>query len=439
MANTTAPEPWRWHLAMSLYRLAAPLLLGIALPSWLRKMAARDGWSTPFGERFGRYRDDLEWAPCGCLHLHAVSVGETLIALKFLQVWRQTHEAPVVLAVGTATAYQLAAQSPIPGLTVAYAPIDLHAFVTRYLSRFEPAQIVLVEAEAWPELMTQCQKRGIPVMMINARLSPRSERRYLRVRSWILPLFEKISRIGVQGPEDAQRFVSLGYATEKILVTGSIKFDPLAASAPQTRETFSAILAPLRRNRAIVLAASTHDGEELLLAQALAGSHCLFVCVPRHAERRHEVQQTLISAGHKVWLRSGGIPPADSEADVLIIDSTGELRDWTAHADLVIIGKSFLSTGGQNPAEAILAGIPVIVGPHMENFEPLTTQLLQAEAVVRVENIADLASHVANLLEHPERSAAMSRRAHQVLEQHAGATQRSIRMVESSANSSYHR
>jgi 3-deoxy-D-manno-octulosonic-acid transferase len=423
-------DPWRWRLAMTLYRVLAPCLLGIALPSWLKKMIARDGWCTPFGERFGLYRDDIEWAPCGRMHLHAVSVGETLIALKFLQAWRQRHAEPVVLAVGTATAYQIAIASTIDDLSVVYAPLDIHSFVWRYLQRFEPAMLVLVEAEAWPVLMTQCQKRAIPVCMINARLSPRSERRFRKVRDWIMPLFDKISCMGVQGQEDAARFAALGINADHLRVTGSIKFDPLAATSPQTRQEFAAILSPIIHNRFIVLAASTHDGEELLFAHALRDSKHLFVCVPRHAERRHEVKQALTASGLRVWLRSDGAPPSGMLTDVLIIDSTGELRDWTAHADVVIIGKSFLSTGGQNPAEAILAEKPLIVGPHMENFEPLTSQLLAVDGIIRIHDVEHLSTALTQLLENPHRIKAMTLRSKEVLQIHAGATERSISMVE---------
>lgn len=423
-------DPWRWRLAMTLYHLLAPCLLGMALPSWLRKMMARDGWSTPFGERFSIYRDEVEWAPCGCVHLHAVSVGETLIALKFLQSWRQECTDPVVLAVGTATAYQIAISSKMADLTVVYAPLDVHGFVVRYLQRFEPAMIVLVEAEAWPVLMTQCQKRAIPVCMINARLSPRSEHRYRKLQNWILPLFEKISCMGVQGPEDVARFSSMGIKSDRMRVTGSIKFDPQAAIVPKQRGEFAAILDPLIRNRSIILAASTHDGEELLLAQALRDSNHLFVCVPRHAERRHEVKQALTAAGLRVWLRSDGVPPHGMQTDVLIIDSTGELRDWTAHADVVVIGKSFLSTGGQNPAEAILAEKPLIVGPHMENFEPLTSQLLAVDSIIRIHDVKHLSVALTQLLENPHRIKAMTLHSREVLQLHAGATERSIEMVE---------
>lgn len=429
--SNRATDPWRWRLALACYRLLAPSILLVALPAWLRKMAARDGWSTPFGERFGIYADDAEWSPFGRLHFHAVSVGETLIALKFLQSWRARHSDPVVLAVGTATAYQLAAASDIENLTVVYAPLDVHTFVVSYLNRFAPSMIILVEAEAWPELMTQCQHRGIRVSMINARLSSRSERRYQQAHKWIMPLFQKITRIGLQGPEDAARFTALGLDPHRLLVTGSIKFDPAAAISPRKRDEFSAIVDPIRNNRPIILAASTHEGEEILLAKVLARHDVLFVCVPRHAERRSEVSQSLASSGMRLWLRSHGTPPADSKIDVLIIDSTGELRDWTAHADIVIIGKSFLSTGGQNPAEAILAGKPVIVGPHMENFEPLTGQLLSADGILRVRDAGELSSVVTALLASPTQREIMVRRSRHVLEMHAGATERSIQMLES--------
>jgi 3-deoxy-D-manno-octulosonic-acid transferase len=432
MVSVMTSAPWRWRVALGLYRLLSPLLLIVALPAWLRKMAARGGWSTPFGQRFGCYDEDIEWAPSGRMHMHAVSVGETLIALKFLRAWHKEHPQPVVLAVSTATAYHLALAARSELLTIVYAPLDLVFFVSAYLRRFEPAQVVLVEAEAWPELMEQCQRKKIPVCMINARLSARSERRYRKVRRWIAPLFQSLRHIGVQDAADAARFASLGIAAERMTVTGSIKFDPEAAPPPRQRPEFSTILAPIRKDRALILAASTHDGEELLLAHALRDTGTLFLCVPRHAERRNEVRDTLQTRGFTVWLRSEGIPPNEQNIDVLIIDSTGELRDWTAHADVVIIGKSFLSTGGQNPAEAILAAKPVIVGPHMENFEPLVGQLIAAHGIIRINNCDLLAHTIATLRQDRGKTAEMCEHALHVLQQHAGATARSITMLENS-------
>lgn len=394
-------------------------------------MTQRGGWDTPMGQRFGRYLDDAEWSRCGRTHVHAVSVGETLIALKLIQQWQAEQADAVVLAVSTATAYQLARRHASEQLEVVYAPLDLSWFVRAYLQRFEPSRLVLIEAEVWPILMTECQKRQTPVIMVNARLSPRSERRLKACWPWIAPMYQAVSRIGVQGPEDEQRFCSLGLDPTRLRITGSIKFDPAAASLPQRRKEFHDILAPLAAAKQVVLAASTHDGEEALLATALAASPHFLVLVPRHAERRYEVQSALRSIGKNPWLRSDGVPPSDGGFDCLVIDSTGELRDWTAHADAVIIGKSFLAHGGQNPAEAILARIPVITGPHMENFEPLHTQLRECQAVAAIESAEEIPAILDRWFADPSLREQTCERAFAVLLQHQDATQRSIEFINS--------
>lgn len=425
--------PWRWFFALHLYRLASPLMLLLALPSWLRKMTQRGGWGTPMGERFGLYRDDAEWTRCGRTHIHAVSVGETLIALKLIRQWQSQASTPIVLAVSTATAYQLALSHASDLLSIVYAPLDLTWFVRSYLRRFEPARLVLIEAEVWPILMSECQQSGIPVSMVNARLSSRSEQRLKRFWPWIAPMYQAVSRIGVQGPEDDQRFRSLGIEPSRLTITGSIKFDPSAASLPQPRDEFSKILAPLRKHQHVVLAASTHDGEEALLARALAASSYFLVVVPRHAERRHDVLKALRAMGRRPWLRSEGIAPESENFDCLIIDSTGELRDWTAHADAVIIGKSFLATGGQNPAEAILARIPVITGPHMENFEPLQSQLRAMHGICQVDSAEAIPAVLDHWFAHASEREALCDRAWQVLGQHQNATSLSIELIEQDA------
>jgi len=421
---------WRWRVALLLYRLASPVLLCLALPSWLRKMGQRGGWNTPMLERFGRYQDDAEWTRCGRVHIHAVSVGESLIALKLIQQWQSSTEVDVVLAVSTATAYLLARSHASEHLHVVYAPLDLTPFVRSYLQRYQPSCVVLIEAEVWPILMTECQKQKISVCMVNARLSSRSEKRLRRFWQWISPMYDGVARIGVQGPEDEQRFRSLGIGSDRLAITGSIKFDPAAASLPKRREEFAAILNSLAREKRVILAASTHDGEEALLAQALEKSSDFLAFVPRHAERRQAVLQSLRAVGKNPWLRSEGIPPVGSAYDCLIVDSTGELRDWTAHADAVIIGKSFLAIGGQNPAEAILARVPVLTGPHMENFEPLHTQLLTHHAVAQV----DTPEQIPAILERWFADESLRRetcdRALAVLSQHQNATTRSIDLIQ---------
>lgn len=430
MADSHASPPWRWRIALLSYRILSPLLLLIALPAWLRKMAARGGWSTPFGERFSCYRDDPEWAPLGTLHFHAVSVGETLIALKLLRAIRKTTASRMVLAVSTATAYDVAKSASIVDLDVIYSPIDLHLFVHRYLTRFQPQKIVLVEAEAWPELMQQCEKRGIPVQMINARLSARSEKRFVSLRRWVSPLFQHISAFAVQEECDRQRFVNIGIDASLLHLCGSIKFDPAADAAPQLRPEFAARLTPLTNGKPIVLIASSHEGEELLLCSAIRSAGAFPLCVPRHAERRHEVADALQSSGFDVHLRSQPERSRNEGDACLVVDTTGELRDWTAHADCVVIGKSFLAIGGQNPAEAIIANKPLLFGPHMENFEPLVSRLLAIHAAIRVNDADELSSSLMTVLANKDQQKRMTHAADIVLAQHAGATERTIQMLD---------
>lgn len=186
------------------------------------------------------------------------------------------------------------------------------------------------------------------------------------------------------------------------------------------------------KNRHIILAASTHAGEDAWIAEAIrdAAPHALPVIVPRHAERRAEVAGELTRAGFEVVLRSKFQSPATTGdgRHVLLIDSTGELRDWTAHADVVIIGKSFLATGGQNPSEAILARKPVIFGPHMENFQPLADRLVTAEGCIRAADRAALCKAITTALDPPS-AAAMTDHAARILSRHEGATQRIIGLL----------
>ena len=184
--------------------------------------------------------------------------------------------------------------------------------------------------------------------------------------------------------------------------------------------------------RRIVLAASTHAGEDALIASAIrqAAPDALAVVVPRHAERRAEVRADLERAGFHVTLRSAFLPPSleDISRHVLVIDSTGELRDWTAHADVVVIGKSFLATGGQNPAEATLAGKPLVFGPHKENFEPLASRLVAAGACIRAEDAAGLAAAITTALD-PTAAKSLTENATAILARHSGATRRIIDLL----------
>jgi 3-deoxy-D-manno-octulosonic-acid transferase len=384
----------RWA-SLWIYRLLLPLFLIVALPGWWMRMLRRGGIGTGLAERIGMYRRDPECEPCGAVHLHAVSVGEVMIALRLIRSWHRREPGKTfVLATGTATGHAVATAAHIDGLRVTYAPLDFGIAVRRYLDRFEPSRIVLVEGEAWPQLLIEAKRRDIPVVLVNARMSPRSAKRYRRFATWLRPYFSLLEWVAVQQTGDESQWVSLGLDPANIHVTGSLKYDPEDAVVPQPREAFDRILRRFGDSKRIVLAASTHAGEDAWIARAAmqAADDVLVVTAPRHAERRDEVVTELVAAGFRPVLRSAcddsfssglGVP-------VLVIDSTGELRDWTAHADVVVIGKSFLARGGQSPVDAVLAGKPVVFGQHMENFEPLASSMVAQGGALRANDAESL-------------------------------------------------
>lgn len=422
----------RYLFALTLYRLLLPLLFITAFPGWVVKMIRRGGFGTRLGERASIYTTSLDHEPCGAIHVHAVSVGEVLIALKLIREWRAASPGKkFVIATGTSTGHAIATEANIGDLRVTYAPLDFNGMVSRYLTRFEPSQIVLIEGDIWPGLLRQCRRRRIPATLVNARLSPRSARRYLKARRWIGPLFGLLDGVAVQEKEDVAIWNSLGVPAGRVHLTGSIKFDPGSGHHPEKRADFQNMLDAIAADRPIILAASTHPGEEAWIAEAVRSAHtdALPVIVPRHAERRAEVKAALEKSGFEVILRSDFSPPADPANACFVIDSTGELRDWTAHADVVIIGKSFLSTGGQNPAEAILARKPLIVGPHMENFEPLVSHLIHAGGCIRAHEQSGVSSAV-DLALDPTNAANLTNAAATVLGVHEGATSRVVRLLE---------
>ena len=472
----------QWIFGLAIYRLVLPLLFVAAFPGWVVKMLRRGGLRTRLGERAAIYGGVVKDEPRGAIHLHAVSVGEAMLALKLIREWQlRSPNQRFVLATGTATGHAVATAAKLPGLRVTYAPLDFPSMVRRYLKHFEPSQLVLVEGEAWPHLLLACRRRGIPVSLVNARLSPRSSARYLRFAAWVRPLFGLVDALAIQDPRDAAIWQRLGVDPGKIHLTGSLKIDPGSGQPPTYRPAFQSLLCALAgpgSTRPIILAASTHPGEEAWIAAAIrdAVPHALMLIVPRHAERRAQVKADLERCGFEVVLRStmpeereesgrpvrfdpmstvfeetqhragcqdhsgggilpaailtfpAGVSPSDRPLPCLVIDTTGELCDWTAHADVVIIGKSFLATGGQNPCEAILAAKPVICGPHMENFQPLAASLLTAHAAFTASDPASLSAAIRRALD-PAEAHAVTTRATALLQPHHGATRRIVALL----------
>ena len=422
----------RYALFLFLYNIFYPLFLLVSLPGFFIKMRRRGGRTRDVWERLGFYCKPLSEEARGGIYVHAVSVGEVFIALKWIRAWREQHDEPVVLATSTATGLQVVRQCGVPGLRALYSPVDIPCVLRRCMRRFVPRAVVLIEAELWPNQARLCRRLGVPMVMLNARLSPRSERRYAKVRSITGALFSHLSALAAQNEHDVARFAGIGVPPGIISVTGSIKFDVLGDSPAVPRADFVRILQRLAGGRPVVLACSTHPGEELLIARAAREVGAFPLIVPRHMERRAEVVQDLQSAGFTPILRSiAGAEPPQCESACYIVDTTGELREWTALANVAVIGKSFCISagGGQNPVEAIAAHVPVVVGPDMTNFADLSAMLCECQGIwpCKAEGLTETLRHI---LASPQEATERAERAYAALRVHAGATKRSVALVE---------
>lgn len=428
-------------LVLLVYNIALPVFFMLAFPAWLVKMWRRGGYGTGLLERFAVFRKPAQEEPADTVYVHAVSVGEVLIALKLIAAMlEEDGSLRIVLAATTSTGHAVAREKAPGGVRVIYSPVDFGFVVRAVLRRFSPRQIVLVEAEAWPNLLRIAQKKSIPVTIVNARLSARSEARYRKLAFLVKPVLNMVTHIGVQNQDDAVRFTEIGVEAQKIRVTGSIKFDPSGGQVPRKRGEFQRLLDDFGNDggngRPVILFASTHPGEEKALASAVrqSGADVILVVVPRHAERRVEVVSDLRAAGYDPVLKTDYRAPEAAANACLVADTTGELRDWTAHADWVVIGKSWLGEGGQNPAEAISAGIPVVCGPHMGNFQPLVSQLCERDAILMPGHCEALAGLLPKLASGKLDTQSMAHRAKLVLEGHAQAVKKTLELLEVNAS-----
>ena len=414
-------------------------------PAALIKLRRRGGSWADFGQRLGYWSSERLQALEALrerrrIWVHAVSVGEVGVARKLIvQLLRKSEGAGVILTTTTPTAYRLAAEleQSFAGRVVAlYSPLDLPGVARRVLERFRPSQIVLVEAEVWPNMVSRATKAGIPVSLVNARLSSRSERRYKKVRSLVAPIFRMLSRVMVQEDADKGRLAAIGVCEDSIIVTGSIKYDPQGSSPSeeQVRMLADLLESAGMAGRRLLLAASTHDGEERALAaiyQELATEvpGLGLLVVPRHFERGGQVADDLRALGLAPVLRSKLTTGEAHPSDVMIIDSTGELRAWLELVTVVVMGKSFLAEGGQNPAEAVMAGKPVVFGPHMENFGPLVELLLGARGAIQVYDLASLKGILRGLLTDEPARRTLAEAGRRALLKHDGASIRTAELL----------
>jgi 3-deoxy-D-manno-octulosonic-acid transferase len=418
-----------------IYNLFWPVGLLFFLPGYFAKMIRRGGYRKKFGQRLGIYDDNVRArvSQQRSTWLHAVSVGEVNVALKLANALRALEpDLHCVLTTTTTTGFALANKNAPPWVEVMYTPLDYWPIMRRAFAVIAPARILLVEAEVWPNLVATTHARRIPVALVNARLSPRSERRFRRFRVFVAPTFRLLDLICVQEQGDVERWAALGVERSRIHHTGSIKYDPENADIDPALPRN--VLRELNiEDRPILFGGSTHPGEEEILARIFGELRAKFpqlflILAPRHVERSPEVRRVLEQLGLRVASRNR-LPTGGETVDCLLIDSTGELRNWYAIATVAFIGKSLTAHGGQNPVEPIMTGVPVIFGPNMENFAGLALSLVARGGAVQVDSSSDLQKAIVDLLNNSRLRQTLVENANAVLREHAGAAARTAKLI----------
>jgi len=424
-----------------IYNLFWPIGLLFFLPGYFVKMIRRGGYREKFGQRMGIYDGELRvrLSKRESTWLHAVSVGEVNIALKLAHALRALEpDLRCVLTTTTTTGFALANKNGPAWIEVIYTPLDYWPIMRRAFSVIRPTRILLVEAEVWPNLVALAHECRIPTILVNARLSPRSESRFRRFRFFVAPTFRLLDLVCAQEPDDVDRWVAIGVARNRIRAVGSIKYDPdgreqdLEAQEGAQQADFK----HAARESPVLFGGSTHRGEEEILASIFLRlrqqfpSLRLFIA-PRHVERLREIRAQFGTLPMRVTLASEVVRqlPGESDADCIVLDTTGDLHRWYAIATIVFMGKSLTARGGQNPVEPIIAGKPVVFGPHMENFATLAKALVLKKGAIQVPDMDSLELTIAELLGDREACRRLVQRAREVLSEHQGATARTAALI----------
>ena len=409
----------------------------VMLPQFLLRMRRRGGYRNRFGDRFGRYPDEVAERlrrMDGPVWIHAVSVGEVYVAGQVMRALReQVPEMRFVFSTTSSTGWKEAEKVVGPADALIYNPLDFPVCVRRALEAIRPRAFILTESEIWPNLIRSCHRRGVPLFLVNARVSDRSAPGYRRLRFWFGPVLRMFTAVMAQSEADKRRLVEAGAEPSRIEVTGSFKFD-VANRNPACERAVGEFLArhDAGRDRIVLLGGSTWPGEDALLLGIFERLRLRYralrlVLVPRHFEKADAVQAEIERAGFACVRKSRegagaqgsgfGKIGKGAEADasqpeprtlnpdtpaVVLGDTTGELMGFYGNADIVFVGKSLCEHGAQNMIEPCLCGAATLVGPNTENFRPVMSDLLDAGALVQVPDAEALEREIGRLVADAE-------------------------------------
>ena len=421
-------------MAYFLYNLLLVLIAPLAAPYIFFRALGKGMPASRFQERLGILPHTFHQTSGAAIWLHAVSVGELLSCVPLVKQLRATFQGSQIFVSTTTAAGQQMAEERLTNLAdgVFYAPLDLPFAVRRVLKTIRPNVLIVSETEIWPNLFRLSKRFGAGLMLVNGRISDRALPRYLRFEWFFSKVLSYPDLVLAQSAQDATRFIAAGSPARKVQVGGNIKYDfePAAEELPaEFAEFFEQV-----RPRPVIIAGSTRENEEQPLIEAFrkVSQHhprALMVVAPRHPQRFEEVASVLARSGLPFARRSqlgrderaSPSPPA-----LLLLDSLGELSSLYRYADVVFVGGSLNGWGGHNVLEPAHYARPVVVGPHMQNFQAITAELVARQAIWQVKGAYELAVAISEILDKPKEAGELGLRARQVAQSRAGATQRAV-------------
>ncbi len=420
-------------MTLFFYNVALLAALTAGAPWWLWRMATTEKYREGLRERLGRVP---KWLVAGSglggrplIWVHAVSVGEVLAVTRLVKTLDAELPGYFVAISTTTRTGQVLARERFGANRVFYCPLDLPWAVRAYLNALKPRMLVLAETEFWPNLLKGCFRRGIPVAVVNARISDRSWPRYEMLRRLWKPLLGRIGPVLAQSEIDAERLIAIGCTPERVWVAGNLKFDVRAAEESEATRLLKASAAHLR----FVVAGSTLEGEEAALLEAWpkllnVDAQLAMVVAPRHPERFAAVAGLLEKSGNR-WVRRSQwgtkSPEPLGPGEIVLLDTIGELASVYSLASVAFVGGSLVPAGGHNPLEPAQFGVPILMGPHYANFLAMVDDLV-AHNALRIAAKVELAEALGELLRDRTEAEAMGARAREVFERQAGATDRCV-------------
>ncbi|MGA3047233.1 MAG: 3-deoxy-D-manno-octulosonic acid transferase [Terracidiphilus sp.] len=422
-------------MILFLYNLVLVMALTIGSPWWLWRMATTQKYREGLMERLGRVRRLKGQGERRLIWIHAVSVGEVLAVSRLVKTLDAVLPEYFIAISTTTRTGQALARERFGRDRVFYCPLDLSWAVRAYLNALKPRMLILAETEFWPNLLSGCFRRGIPVAVVNARISDRSWPRYQMLQRLWKPILEQIRCVLAQSVIDAERLKAIGCAPERVSVAGNLKFDVrVAEEAAATR-----LLKTQAKGLRLVVAGSTLDGEETALLDALpqllrADPQLAMVIAPRHPERFAAVSAILRESKFN-WIQRSDWPSEGAgglrslkASEIVLLDTIGELGSVYSLAFVAFVGGSLIPAGGHNPLEPAQFGVPIVMGPHYTNFRAITEEL-RAHDAVRIAQKEELAATLIELLKEGSSAEAMGLRAKEVFASQAGATDRTVQAL----------